>query len=156
MDFLDYDGPVAQLTHALSAVGCAEEYCIFGSVSLKIRGIIDRPIDDVDVAVSKAAWGRIFAARPGWIVETPNQFDPPILTFPMSHPLHLFYEWADDRVTIDIPKLVENAEIVDGIRVAPIEEVLRHKNEALSYGTRAVQKHVPDIAAIERFLALPA
>ena len=139
----------------------ADEHAIFGSTALVMRGIIDRKPDDVDVFVSKRVWGSLLA-RPGWRVETPNAGDPPILCFPIhaygegSCDLHLFFDWSDPMVKIDVPVLLREAERVDfegfRFRCASVPEVRRHKVAALSFGSEKVQKHRPDIEAIDKYL----
>lgn len=137
------------------------EYCIFGSAALVIRGIIDREPGDIDVFVSKRVWGDLLPQAP-WKVETPNAGDPPILAFNnLPIRLHLFYDWRDDQVEIDVESLLygDKGELVTSEqygswRVATVEEVLRHKEAALAYGSAAVQKHRPDIEACRIHLGL--
>jgi hypothetical protein len=129
-----------------------EEYVIFGSTSLKLRDIIEREPDDIDVIVTRRVWGALLAL-PLWEVHTPNAGDPPILHYPGGIPLNLFFAWRDDMVDINEPELIRTSEEAQGFRVATVQEVLRHKMAALSYGSPAVQKHRPDIEAILRYLA---
>lgn len=144
---------LALLAHEIEAVGGEQEYAIFGSTAIALRGIISREPDDIDVFVTKRVWGALLD-RPGWQVETPNAGDPPILTRPCSNDLNLFFGWRDDAVEIDPVYLMETAQRVDGLRVATVEEVVRHKRAA--YALRdlypRVAKHGPDIAACERWL----
>jgi hypothetical protein len=146
------DGALALLSHELTAVGARQdEYAIFGSANLAIREIIDREIDDVDVFVSKRVWG-LLLARDRWRWETPCAGDPPILTFPGSHPLHLFFEWHDQFVDMTASEVIARGEPIVGFSLASLEDVLMAKRQALSYNNEKVQKHVPDIAAIERYM----
>lgn len=148
------DQSLAILAHEIESVRGQAEYAIFGSTALRLRGIIDREPDDIDVVVSKRVWGELLP-RLGWHVDTPRAGDPPILSRPCGNELHLFYDWRDDAVVIDVNYVIETAEKVDGFRLATVEEVLRHKRAAyacLEFFPK-VAKHAPDIAACERWLA---
>lgn len=152
-----FEAAVVRLDHELRAVDALNEHAIFGSTAIRMRGIISRDPGDIDVLVSKRAWG-LLLARPGWHAETPNAGDPPILAFDTVVPLHLFYEWKDDFVQINAPfSIAHYAETVEwggfSLRCVMPEEILRHKRAALSYGDLKVQKHRPDIAAIEAHLS---
>lgn len=135
------------------------DYSIFGSTALILRGIIDRVPGDIDVFVSHRVWGALLPDRRWW-VETPNAGDPPILSFKSDINLNLFFAWRDDMVEIDATKLIEqDSELVTSERYgswrcATVEEVLRHKEAALSYGSPAVQKHRSDIQACRIHLGL--
>lgn len=136
------------------------EYAIFGSTALHLRGIIEREPADVDVFVTRAVWGHLLA-HPAWKVETPNAGDPPILSLKTPINLNLFFDWRDFQVEINVPRLLREAEVVEyeghgRFLCARVEEILRHKEAALSYGSLAVQKHRPDIAAIREHLAVTA
>lgn len=142
------------LSVELVAVDGIAEYAVFGSTALALRGIIGREPADVDVMVTRRVWGALLA-RYGWDVLTPAAGDPPILARATIRPLHLFYEWRDDAVEIDPAHLIATAESVRGVKLAAVEEVLRHKRSAYAWLDRApgVAKHLPDIHACERWLA---
>lgn len=145
---------LALLTHEVDRVDGDGDYAVFGSTALKLRGIIDREPDDVDVIVTRRVWGALLA-RKGWEVETPNAGDPPILTRKCGNDLHLFFAWRDDYVAIDPDYMMLTSERVDGIWVCSVEEVLRHKRAAytaLEFFPK-VAKHAPDIEACEQWLA---
>lgn len=151
----NFDGSLWRLARELDAVDTGKgEWAVFGSASLVVRGVIDRMPGDIDVFVSKRVWGKLLP-RERWIWETPNRFDPPILTYDSPIPLHLFFEWRDDNVDIDVPSLLMRAEatrwptITRDVMIAPLYDVERHKQAALNYGTLAVQKHKPDLEAIK-------
>lgn len=133
------------------------DYAIFGSTALILRGIINRAPGDIDVFVSRRVWGALLPDRRWW-VETPNAGDPPILSLKSEINLNLFFAWRDDMVDIDATKLIEkDSELVTSERYgswrcATVEEVLRHKEAALSCGSPAVQKHRPDIEACRIYL----
>lgn len=134
------------------------EWAIFGSASLLIRGVLDREPSDIDVFVSRRVWGALLA-RPDWHVETPKAGDPPILVNDTTTTaIHLFYDWSDRYVDIDVPDLVSRSSSRYSIdaehwfMVIPVEDALLHKKMALRYGSEKVQKHIPDIAVIEEWL----
>lgn len=154
------------LAKHLRNAGCwkLSDYCIFGSTTLILRGIIDREPGDIDVFVSRRAWGALLA-DPDWVVETPNAGDPPILSHKGAHEdsihLNLFFAWGDDMVEINPLELIWGdageqvvSERYGSWRCATVAEVLRHKEAALSYGSAAVQKHRPDIRACRIHLGL--
>lgn len=132
------------------------EYVIFGSTSLVLRGILDREPGDVDVHLSRRLWGALLANEE-WFVETPKAGDPPILSNEQSPiPIHGFYAWSDPAVRMNVPDLIARAEVVKvyGMpwRVVPVQDALEHKIHALTKGSGAVQKHIPDIEIIEEWL----
>lgn len=133
------------------------EYAIFGSTALILREIIDREPGDIDVFVSRRIWGELLAS-PSWVVETPNAGDPPILSLKGDIDLNLFFAWRDPQVQIEAEEVIRDAELVQSPwgswRCATVEEVLRHKEQALAYGSAAVQKHRPGIAACRIHLGL--
>lgn len=133
------------------------EYSIFGSTALILREIIDREPGDIDVFVSRRIWGELLAS-PSWVVETPNAGDPPILSLKGDIDLNLFFAWRDPMVEIDAEDLIARSELVEtpwgSWKLAPVADVLYHKEQALSYGSAAVQKHRPDIAACRIHLGL--
>lgn len=133
------------------------DYAIFGSASLVMRGILDREPGDIDVHFTRQLWGRMLP-RPGWFVETPKAGDPPILSNENSPiPIHAFFDWADTHVNMNVPDLIQRAEQVDTFerqyQVIPLIDAYNHKRFALEHGSKAVAKHIPDIAVIEEWLA---
>jgi hypothetical protein len=145
------------LIEEVESVDGAGEYAIFGSTVLRMRGIIDREPDDIDVIVTRRVWGALLA-RDEWFVETPSAGDPPILTRECGNDLHLFFAWRDDYVAIDPEFVLATADLVDGVVYCSVEEVLRHKRAAytaLEFFPK-VAKHAPDIAACEAWLAVQA
>lgn len=148
------DASLALLFHEIRHVGGEAEYAIFGSTALRIREIIEREPEDIDVMVSRRVWGQLLD-RHAWFVETPNAGDPPILTRTCGNNLHLFFDWRDDAVYIDPEYVIDTAERVSGFCLCTVEEVLRHKKAAYACLEThpSVIKHAPDIAACERWLA---
>lgn len=151
---------IAKLHHELIAVGSTgHDYAIFGSTAIRLRGIIHRPVGDVDVFVTKVIWGKLLA-RNGWRVETPRAGDPPILTYDLGldAPIHVFFDWRDDAVDIDPARLISESERVGDTRVATVREVLRQKYAAYACIEEhpSVAKHRPDILACEDWLSAQA
>jgi len=144
---------IATLLFELATVAGLGEYVIFGSTALRARNIITRTPDDIDVIVTRRVWGALLG-RGEWRVETPNAGDPPILTLDTPHPLHLFFDWRDDAVYIDPMYLLVTAEHALDLRVATVEEVLRHKRAAYACieTNPSVAKHLPDIEACVAWL----
>ena len=147
------------LRHELQAIDTYyfdAEWAIFGSTSLIMRGILNREPGDIDIHLDKRVWGALLS-RPGWFVETPKAGDPPILSNEICPiPIHAFFDWSDENVMMNVPKLISDSEVIelfgDKWRVIPVLDALAHKKFALAYGTDRVQKHVPDIEVIERWL----
>lgn len=134
------------------------EWTLFGSTSLLVNGVLDREPGDIDVFVNRRVWGELLSHELDWHVETPNAGDPPILVsndIPIT--IHLFYDWSDKYVEMDVPDLIRRSYFakkgLKWYRVIPVEDALEHKKQAMKYGSKAVQKHIPDIAIIEKWLA---
>jgi len=140
-----------ELRFELEAVGTAwDEYVLFGSTPLILRGVIDREPGDVDIFVTRRVWGALLA-RDGWSVETPKAGDPPILVYipePGIGPaVNAFFDWTADKPHVRPENCFASATLVEeGNEVwmcASNEEILAHKEGALA------QKHINDIAAIK-------
>lgn len=146
---------LAALEDELDAVDGHDEYAIFGSTSLVLRGILEREPGDIDVMVTPRVWGALLP-REGWHVKTPNAGDPPILERVGSSRqiIHAFYDWDDIAVWMDPAAVIAGAErLSGGFRCASVEEVLRHKREAVAWLDRLPQnKHRADIDTIQRHL----
>lgn len=134
------------------------EYVIFGSTSLIMRGILDREPGDIDMFVSRRVWGKLLTREDsGWNPETPKAGDPPILVN-KSTPImiHAFYDWSDPEVDMNVVNLLANPEAIEyeGFlwNCIPVKEALRHKECAMDKGTIGVQKHIPDIETINKWL----
>jgi hypothetical protein len=146
---------LAVLEEELEAVDGCGEYAIFGSASLVLRGLLHREAADVDVMVTRRVWGALLA-RESWHVLTPEAGNPPILARNGSsrQVLHLFYDWDDIAVWMEPERVLGGAELVRGYRCAALEEVLRHKREAVAWlETLPQNKHRVDLEAIERLRA---
>lgn len=133
------------------------QYAIFGSASLVIQGVLQREPGDIDVMMTRRLWGTILAERPDWQVETPKAGDPPMLVY-NSSPIHIsaFFDWSSLYVDMDMPHLISTAETVKYLdrnyKVIPVQAAWAHKRDALKFSTKEVQKHVPDIQAIEEWI----
>jgi hypothetical protein len=134
------------------------EWTLFGSASLVVNGVLDREPGDIDVFVSRRLWGALLPLR-DYHVETPNAGDPPILVNDVTPiTIHLFFDWSDKYVDMDVKDLLRRSTFVETdkvgfLRVIPVKDALAHKKHAMSYGSKAVEKHIPDIAIIEEWLA---
>jgi hypothetical protein len=138
-----------ELKWELHSVGARQdEYVLFGSTPLIMRGIIDREPGDVDIFVTRRVWGALLG-RAGWEVETPAAGDPPILVFqPMLGipAVNAFFDWTKSKPHVNVERCFATATEVDGWMCASTEEILIHKEEA----TERVEKHLADIEAIRK------
>jgi len=142
-----------RLKSEIAAVDGLDEYTIFGSSALILRKIVDREPGDLDVMTTKRVWGNLLP-RKGWEVETPKAGDPPMLArhdWPVL--VNVFFDWSSPAAEIDPDYLLATSEEVNGVRLASVDEVLRHKEEAAAYGTK-VRKHKADIRKIEEHMAV--
>lgn len=151
---------LASFHNSIKPLHGENEYVIFGSTSLILRGILDREPGDIDVHLSRRLWGSLLADE-CWFVETPKAGDPPILSNDQHNiPIHCFFDWSDSHVQMNVPALIENAETVVRYgmrwRVVPVLDALNHKKWALAKGSKAVEKHIPDIKIIEDWLLIHA
>jgi hypothetical protein len=139
------------------------DYAIFGSAAMAVRGLLPRDPGDIDLMVARRTWAALMAR--GWLVETPAAGDPPLLTLRTPIPVHAFFAWNDRHVHMSPAQVRAEAEevvITDGRRwrCAPLETLLRHKVEALAWeGTkRAVEpgkfdRHRADIEILKAAIA---
>jgi hypothetical protein len=154
-ELTDLEKTLRKLREAIVQVGGEGEYTIFGSAALIKRGILDREPGDLDVMVTKRLWGRLLN-RKGWEVETPKAGDPPMLVrsdWPVL--VNIFFDWSSPAAEIDPEYLLKTSEWTDDrYRLASVEEVLRHKEEAAEYQKRRKKgsKHNKDIKAVEEHL----
>jgi hypothetical protein len=135
-----------------------DEYVLFGSASLIVRGVIDRDPGDIDLFTTKRVWGQLMD-RPRWTVTTPNAGDPPMLVGQLTANItaSAFFAWRDDWLDIDVEACLRDAEEVmyDGTiwRCVPLLEARRHKAEAIRYPHNSKRAlHEADIAAIDLVL----
>lgn len=115
----------------LMHVQAIDEYVIFGSTSLILQGVIDREPGDVDVILSKRAWGALLG-REAWTWNTPEAHDPPILTsYAAPITINGFFDWRNDRVDLNVDRLLHIKQSRGGFYVIPVEDALRHKVAAI-------------------------
>lgn len=147
---------LGELRHELIMVDGLRSYAIFGSTALILRGILNRDPGDIDVFVSRPTWAKLFARAGMWDVETPRAGDPPLLVDRNARiPIHVFYDWRDEAVAINVSEVLTTAEVVGYTwKCATVWEVLRQKEAAYRVVDRypKVAKHLPDIEACRRFL----
>jgi len=138
------------LRRELNAVEATdEEYVIFGSTALRIRGIIDREPGDIDAYVSKRVWGALLPRR-GWRVVVPAAGDPPILEYKSSEPrINLFFDWHKRDKWMVPADVFASAENYEGWQLASVEEVVKHKREAAGKHMEKIAKHIEDIERTE-------
>ena len=149
----------ASLNCLRSLVGNSQDYAIFGSTAFVLNELLDREPKDIDLMASKVLWGNLFSSN-GMKMNTPKAGDPPFLSYSegwhtgMTIPLSIFYDWCDS--TIDIPSLINKAEIVKGLRVIPVKDAVYHKQEGLRKVDMASEKfayHIDDLARIRNLLS---
>lgn len=133
-----------ELAFELRSVGARQdEYVLFGSTPLIMRGIIDRAPGDVDIFVTRRVWGALLP-RLGWEVEVPAAGDPPILVFSGDPSVNAFYDWTKTKPHVNVERCFVSATEVDGWMCASTEEILIHKEFAIG----KTQKHIEDVEAI--------
>jgi len=112
------------------------KYALFGSAPLGIRGLKD--CRDADVIVTEDLWNEY--KEKGWEEETSAGGS---CCLRMGE-IELWKDWGPGRW--DIKKLIEEAEIIDGLPFVRLEDVIAWKKEY----TR--EKDLKDIKMIEKFL----
>lgn len=116
----------------------AGKYAIFGSGPMVVRGL--REGKDVDIIVPKEVF-KEYETKPGWQVkkfdDNTNYLD--------NDGIELWDEWGPGEW--DINKLIQEAEIIDGLPFVRLEEVLKWKE------TNARPKDLEDIKLIKTYLA---
>ena len=105
------------------------EYAIFGSGPLVARGLL-REVHDLDVVARGAAWDRAKRLGP---VRTAPEGDPAVQL--EGGAIEVFGGWLG----WDIDALIDDAEIIDGLTFARLEDVLAFKR---SYGRPKDRAHV--------------
>lgn len=120
-----------------------DHFVIFGSAPLLAHGLRTR-VSDLDVVARGAVWERVSAdGTPALATRSSDrvwQFCQGRLQF-SEH--WITQDWDTDA-------LIDNAEIIAGLRFAPLMEVLRYKEELKR------PKDAADIEALRHHLGLPA
>lgn len=145
--------------------GVTDDYVVFGSTALFLRGIrTEESVGDLDVFVSRRAWGVLLGMGGEFTVETPRADDPPYLCYHLDTPIHVFYEWtARDVEWITARECFEQAEeaVFDGgpmpgelWQVIPVQLVRQHKLQGhlRNVGSPAHEKHLHDLKLIDEYL----
>lgn len=149
-----FERTIKHLAHELACVEYGGAHTIFGSAAMALRGILPRDPGDIDVMVSRETWAELMVR--GWKVETPAAGDPPLLTLATPIPVHAFYDWNDEHVHMNPATLIEEGIPVVAFgsvfRLAKLETLLRHKEEALKYGVEheKYDRHVVDSAILRK------
>ncbi len=119
------------------------EYALFGSVPLAAHGI--RDCRDIDVVVLPELYDRL-KTQSGW-KEKALQDGTNIL---VKGNIELYVDWWCGQYRPDIKKLVEEAEMIDGVPVVLLDEVLVWKRSSHK------EKDLKDVKLIEEYLRAPA
>lgn len=98
----------------------AGEFAIFGSGPLAVRGVIDS-VGDLDVLCTSRAWNVV--ARIGRIEHLP-EYDVDIVTLQDGR-LSFGRSWGIGE--FDIRRLIETAEMIDGLPFVQLEHVVAYK-----------------------------
>ena len=115
------DFPAHVLFDRLRDLGLPQgEYAIFGSGPLAIRGLIDR-VGDLDILVSDVAWGIVRGL--GAIIMYGDDE-----TVDLGNGLTFGRSWAYGEP--DIGRLIEAAEIIEGLPFVALEAVVEFKKIA--------------------------
>ena len=95
-------------------------YAVFGSGPLAVRGLIDQ-VGDLDVIVRGANWDRVREA--GTVV-----WQDGVETVDLGNGLTFGRSWAFGD--FDIDELIDDAELIDGLRFVRLESVVAYKRIA--------------------------
>ena len=131
------DGTGAEFLGKLKALGLpTEDYAVFGSGPLAVRGLIVEA-RDLDVVVRGAAWERM--TRLGSVQLAPGGY--PVVRLE-SGAIEIFGGWLG----WDIQAIIDRAEVIDGLPFARLEDVWAFKR---SYGR---PKDIAHVHLIEAYL----
>lgn len=106
-----------------------EEFAVFGSGPLAIRNI--RENEDIDIIVKKDLWEEI--------AKNHKINDKSSISI---ENIEIWNKWED----FDIDELIDNSDIIEGLRFVKLEEVLKWKRKM------GREKDIKDINLIERFM----
>lgn len=119
------------------------EYALFGSAPMGIRGL--RECHDVDIIVTKKLWNK-YKDKSGWILVKTQDKDK-YSDGLRNNGIELWKDWWPKW---NIKKLIQEAEIIDGLPFVRLEEVLNWKKHIAI--ERDFEKDFKDIEIIENFL----
>ncbi|MCL5428106.1 MAG: hypothetical protein M1321_02905 [Candidatus Marsarchaeota archaeon] len=116
------------------------KYAIFGSVPLAVHGI--RETNDIDIIVTPELYAR-FEATGEWKEETLSDGGKKLVkdSFEVMKTW-----WSSDSYRRDVTKLIADAEMIDGVPVVRLEELLAWKK---AFGR---EKDIMDVKLIEEYL----
>jgi hypothetical protein len=117
------------------------EYAVVGSGPLAVRGI--REAHDIDLVVTPQLYDQL--KKDGWDEEhIPDSKREWVL----SHgPFDVAATWSVEGYEPEVPQLIADAELIDGVAFVRLEDVMRWKKAC------AREKDLADIRLIEQFLA---
>lgn len=113
------------------------KYVLFGSAPLGIRNL--RECGDIDIVVTQDIWDE-YKARPEWQLGKTHHGNPYLL----NARIELLKDWKPG--VWDIKRLIEEAEIIDGLPFVTLEYVVKWKRLS------GREKDMRDIAIVENFL----
>jgi hypothetical protein len=102
-----------------------DDYAVFGSGPLIVRGIIDAT-NDLDVVSRGGAWKK--ACELGEMV-TLEEHDVNVVSF-LDGAITIGTSWAYGNVDVDFDELIDTADIIDGLPFARLEHVVKYKRIA--------------------------
>ncbi len=98
------------------------DFAIFGSGPMIERGL--KPlINDLDIIARGKAWE--IATKFGEVMETP--FKRGKMVSLLNGKVEIFNDWVSEKY--DVNALIDNAEMLNGVRFVKLEEVLHYKEE---------------------------
>ena len=100
-----------------------QDYAIFGSGPLLVRGIID-VANDIDILCRGAAWARV---REEGEIRRLDKYDLTVVEF-LEGLVSFGTEWRIG--SFDADQLIESAEIIDGLPFVRLEHVVAYKRIA--------------------------
>ncbi len=118
----------------------AKDYAVFGSAPMALHGLKTLK-NDIDVIARGEAWEK--AKEHCFPEESPMRSGNFLKLF--DGKIEIYHCWfPKDAWNVD--ELIDNAEVVDGVRYVRLEDVLKYKK------SRNAPKDKADIEALERYL----
>jgi hypothetical protein len=116
------------------------EFIVFGSGPMAVRGI--RPISDVDLFISESLYDDLIDL-PNWS----KRYWPEGGSYLVSGCIEADTNWNIGNYTITFKKLLDQADIIQGIPFAPLNEVIKWKRNC------GRNKDLEDIKRINEYLS---
>lgn len=130
------------LLTCLKELGLPEkDFAVFGSGPLYVRGIKDC-LRDLDLITRGKAWE--MATEMGSLSGAPSGCG--MMVQLTVAPIEIFNAWTSNEWDVD--QLIDNADIIDGVRFVTLRDVLSWKKSA------AREKDKEDVVRIEKFLRM--